>query len=285
MNGPSSEDGPSLFGSSSAGTDGRPAPRALSLLALGGCLLAGFALIGATGTLMIALLGPTPLLLALPFLFGPLALAGGVLGFVGRRRAGRARAPRAPSSEETGALHRDPAQVGANEAAAPRTGRTLGLVAVVFAAITLFGVLPVAISLGYPRFRAFQLESREQQALDFMTQIRMGAMSHQHEGRDGRFPAGDTGFVPAAQPTSGRYPYDAALWKQEPWTSLDFAPSAAHFHQYRYHSIENGRGFVVQARGDLDGDGRLATYTLTVRVEPDGQVIREGPVRDPDDAR
>jgi hypothetical protein len=232
---------------------------AWSLLALGGALLAAFALVLSTATLALSLLDPVPILMVFPFLLGPLAVVGGVLAGLGRRRARRA----------GGRLR----------------GARLGGAGVLAAAATALGILPAATLLGLPGFRAFQLESRERQALHFLSQMRMGATAYWRRAGRRAFPPGDTGWTPEAPPTSRRYPLDSEVWRERPWTRLDFSPSVAHFHQLRYRALEGGRGFVVAARGDLDGDGVLATHTSTVRVGPDGRLVHEGPTRVPPEAR
>lgn len=230
----------------------------LSWLALGGFLLSIFAFVCATTVLVLSIIAPTPILLLLTFLFGPIAAMGVGLGWVGRRRA-----------RKHGCR-----------------GRALGALAIAGGGATLLVVLPLAATMGVPGFRKYQLEVREQQAYDFLSQIRMGAISHRYQSGARVFPAGDSGWVPTEPPTAQRYPYAAALWTEEPWASLDFRPSAAHFHQYRYRSLDDGRGFEASARGDIDGDGRMATYTLMVRVKRDGRIEEDQkPVRVPDDTR
>lgn len=231
--------------------------RRVSSLAVGGLALAIFALLMSASTLVLSRIAPGPLLLLWPFLFAPLALAGGAMGFVGARRV--ARAP-------------DRLQ-----------GRGIGRAAIAVAVLTLAGVIPAAVGLGVPEFRRFQMKSRKQQALHFLSRIRIGAMSFRHDSGDRRFPLVATDWVPAGSPSPRRYPYDATLWGREPWASLDFAPSAAHFHQYRYRPFDEGRGFVAQARGDLDGDGVFATLTSTVWFRTDGQVVQTGPTQNPSD--
>lgn len=231
----------------------------LSLAAVGGVGLAGFAVFAGLGLWALSVAAPNPMFLVLPVILFPMAVAGGVLSGVGLRAA-----------------RREPDRW---------RGRRWGQTGLGLGAAAALVILPGTIATGLPRFRAYQLESREQQALHVLSRIRMGAMSHRHEGRGRRFPLGSTGWTPAAAPTSKRYPHRPELWADEPWTSLDFVPSAAHFHQYRYRAGEDGQSFVVQARGDLDGDGRLATYTATVVVLADGRVDARGPVRSPEDER
>ncbi|MEO1230203.1 MAG: hypothetical protein AAFZ18_14975 [Myxococcota bacterium] len=233
----------------------------LSRLALGGLLLGAFATLGAAGLLVVSRLSPNPLFLILPALFIPMGGAAAAMGWLGARRS-----------------------VGGDGAARMR-GRGLGMAGVGLGLLAGLVIAPVTIASGFPAFRRYQLESREQQALHFISQLRMGAMSHRHENGGTSFPRGDSGWIPEAAPTPRRYPYRAELWTTEPWSSLDFRPSAAHFHQYRYRDLRDGAGFVVAARGDLDGDGQWATYTATVVVREDGRVQTLGPTRSPPDAR
>ena len=225
-------------------------------LALGALVLSSLGFLVASGSLAVYAASESPLILVFPFLSAPLSLGGGILGLVLLRR-GSARGP----------------------------GRRIAWGAALVSASTLFGILPATVGVGLPGFRTHQLASREQQAFHFLSRLRMGAVSYRHEQGSKRFLEADSGWTPTPLPSSVRYPYDPAIWAREPWVSLDFAPTAAHFHQYRYRGLPDGSGFVVAARGDLDGDGEMVTYTSTVHYAPDGGLRQDGPDRQPPHAR
>lgn len=161
----------------------------------------------------------------------------------------------------------------------------LGRAATVITLIHLLVMLPVGGRFGFQKFKAYRLEQRNEQGLYLLSQLRMQALSLRHELPSRRFLDIDTGWAPSARPTHQRYTFDARLWIASPWEPLDFIPSTAHFHQFRYRALEHGQGFVVQARGDIDGDGQLVTHTSTVWLRSNGQIESEGPVAWPADAR
>lgn len=217
-----------------------------SALALGGALMGAFALVVSGGLFGLSVIAPSPFVLLWPVLMFPFAVAAAVMGFVGRRRA----------------------------LAEGIAGARAGVIALVLAGVTLVGVLPLALGSGIPRFRAFQLENRENEAKHNLSRIRMGAVSARLNSSTLGFPQGDSGWTPARPPSTERYRIGEGDWSDEPWASLDFTPSTAHFFQYRYRALGPGQGVVLLARGDLDGDGEMVTFTST--LSPDGTLV--GPV-------
>ena len=221
-----------------------------SLLAVGGVALAVLSLVGASGILILYLLAPAPILLVLELLFALLAPVGSALG-------------------------------AAVAARGPGPNRRWGWLAVGLASAVWLGVVPAAVALGLPRFRAFQLESRQRQAAHNLSRLQVNARSVFRDR--GAFPAGDSGWVPGGPPATDRFDVDPATWDRPPWRELEFTPAAAHFHQYRYRRLADGSGFVLSARADLDEDGRVATTTSTTRVDGRGRMSTTGPDRRPDD--
>lgn len=219
-------------------------------LSIGGAMASGLALLGAAALLGLYLASPSPILLVLEGLFALVGLAGGGLAL-------------------WGALRGAPA------------GRRVGWLGVGLAAVIWLGVVPAAVVLGLPRFRAFQLRSRQAQAHHNLDRLRMGALSYRHG--HGSFPGGDSGWVPEGPAEGSRYPVRVGTWAGDPWEALDFVPAAAHFHQYRVRALPDRSGLELSARGDLDGDGRPAVTTVVVREGPDGEVETVGPTRHPED--
>ena len=68
-----------------------------------------------------------------------------------------------------------------------------------------------------------------------------------------------------AQPNQ-KFPANAAAFAGEPWATLGFGVSDPHYYQYRLR--RNDGGFVVEARGDLDCDGKFSRFARAVK--PDG---------------
>ena len=56
------------------------------------------------------------------------------------------------------------------------------------------------------------------------------------------------------------------------WAALGFAPSDPLYYSYEYTPDADGRGFVVRARGDLDGDGILSLFEIRGNVDSAGDV-------------
>ncbi len=85
------------------------------------------------------------------------------------------------------------------------------------------------------------------------------------------FPAGRTGWTPAKtcckQPGS-KCAVNAKTWKAAPWSKLHFSISDPHLYQYRYRARGKGKNssVVLEARGDLDCDGKFSSYKLVGRV-------------------
>lgn len=214
-------------------------PQKAGPLAWGGLLLSGFGLFGAAAVLLIYLAAPNAVLLVMEALFALMALAGGVIGGLGIARGGRS--------------------------------RPVGAATVAATAAVWLGVVPATVHFGLPRFRAFQMDSREAQALHNLDRLKMGAISHHH--MDGTWPKGDTGWVPEAPLSDRRYTVVTSHWQGPPWTDFDFVPAAAHFHQYRVLALPSGQGVDIMARGDLDGDGAFAITTLRVETDSNGRIV------------
>jgi hypothetical protein len=79
----------------------------------------------------------------------------------------------------------------------------------------------------------------------------------------------DSDWTPAGsacgQP-NGKLAADPAAWQREPWTTLGFGVTDARYYQYRVQRAADG--FIVEARGDLDCDGKFSNYRRLVK--PDG---------------
>jgi hypothetical protein len=65
---------------------------------------------------------------------------------------------------------------------------------------------------------------------------------------------------------NGKFPANAAAFAGEPWATIGFGVSDPHYYQYRVK--RDAGGFVVEARGDLDCDGKFSRFARAVK--PDG---------------
>jgi hypothetical protein len=88
------------------------------------------------------------------------------------------------------------------------------------------------------------------------------------------FPA-STDWTPAkgccGQPGDRCVP-DAAAWAAATWKALGFSVDEGHLYQYRVQSTGKGpkAKLVVEARGDLDCDGKFSSYKREVTVDGQG---------------
>jgi prepilin-type N-terminal cleavage/methylation domain-containing protein len=89
-----------------------------------------------------------------------------------------------------------------------------------------------------------------------------------------KYPQGTAGVLPAADGTAcaqtGKKFAPTTAWASDPvWLDLDFHIEEAAYFSYHYESTTSGVATAL-AVGDLDCDGKLATYTLELTV-PAGQ--------------
>lgn len=160
----------------------------------------------------------------------------------------------------------------------PLLGAILGIVAVVrhppdrrgrglaIAAIPVgFGVLILVQGLlgaiSIPAFVRYQKLTKVSEAKESLAQLRRSAASL--VGELGRFPVGETAWAPSTpcceQPGKRCAP-GAAEWAQEPWRTLGFRMRDRHRFQYRY--VSDGQSLRLEARADLDCNGRYSSYRV-----------------------
>jgi type IV pilus assembly protein PilA len=71
--------------------------------------------------------------------------------------------------------------------------------------------------------------------------------------------------VPATVPRGTKYQSTAADWKA--WAPLRFTMDVPQNYQYEVRAAKGGETAEIIARGDLDGDGKIATFTLDVQLD------------------
>jgi hypothetical protein len=100
------------------------------------------------------------------------------------------------------------------------------------------------------------------------------------------FPASSTRSVPPSldDVKAKRYQSAAADWASTPWHELQFSIPQPQFYAYSY--VSEGAGATAKAtgiaKGDLDGDGNAATYSITIAPDPQfraqvGAIVKEDP--------
>lgn len=84
--------------------------------------------------------------------------------------------------------------------------------------------------------------------------------------------AGPSGIsTPTGAPCNNGNPFytrDSARWETQPWKSLKFTLTKAHYFQYQYLADGTGKAsvFTVWARANLDCDATESTYTLRANI-------------------
>lgn len=137
----------------------------------------------------------------------------------------------------------------------------------------------------------YQRKTMTVEATEGLDKIKAGARAYfqaDHYGDTGnllprRFPAGKTDWVPATpcckQPDNKCQP-DPAAWSKPPWSELHFALSDPHRYQWRYSAEgENVKAtFTLEARGDLDCNGKYSSYKLLGEVSEELEIVFKGPI-------
>jgi hypothetical protein len=86
----------------------------------------------------------------------------------------------------------------------------------------------------------------------------------------------DSDWTPATsacgQPND-RYAADPKAFAGEPWATLGFGVSEPHYYQYRLRRA--GDGFVAEARGDLDCDGKFSHFARSIAPDGVGELTSE----------
>ncbi|MFT3692065.1 MAG: hypothetical protein QM831_02910 [Kofleriaceae bacterium] len=87
-----------------------------------------------------------------------------------------------------------------------------------------------------------------------------------------KFPAGTAAATPAGKCCDGpdhKCAVDAAAFAKDPvWQALEFSVDEPSRYQYSYTGTDTA--FTAMAVGDLDCDGKMATYVMTGTLGPDG---------------
>jgi hypothetical protein len=141
--------------------------------------------------------------------------------------------------------------------------------------------LGMAASLAIPSFTKYLNQAKTMEAQFNLGRLREGVIAYygEHHTRDGRrfaFPP-STGWTPAAaccgQP-GDRCAADVGAYSGATWQALHFGLSESHHYQYRFSS--EGRGerarFTVEARGDLDCDGRWSHFQIRGSIARGGEL-------------
>ena len=146
--------------------------------------------------------------------------------------------------------------------------------------------LGAAASLAISGVHKYLVESKKAEALNNINQIaqdivmdweREPLVATAHAPRRAKklrsFPA-----VPRTVPRGVTYASSPDDWK--PWDPIKFSIDAPQHYQYEVRAAPDGQTADVIAHGDLNGDGKTSTFTLSVRVDKQtkGLVISPVPI-------
>jgi hypothetical protein len=80
-------------------------------------------------------------------------------------------------------------------------------------------------------------------------------------------PAGPTPQPACCEQDGGTCKADASLWTAAGWRELQFSVDGAFRYTYQYVPDPSGQSAILRATGDLDCDGELALYELTLTIK------------------
>lgn len=159
-------------------------------------------------------------------------------------------------------------------------------------------IIGIVAAVAIPAFMRFVRKSRTAEAPINIKSIVTGAVAwfnDEHSDKTGaplskHFPNENSPFsvvgtsttTPGVLPcitsssAGALYKRNAARWSVEPWRSLKFAITKAHYYRYTFAStgVDSNAKFTVTAQGDLDCDTNLSDYKQTAEVSSTGEVQR-----------
>jgi type IV pilus assembly protein PilA len=134
-------------------------------------------------------------------------------------------------------------------------------------AIVAIPVLGVVSALAIYGVRRYLVSAKNVEAKNTVGAIARGAAAAFE--RDGKL-CESAGPVPAKVPSGAKYQSSPSDWTA--FSCLRFSMTMPQYYQYSYTPTSNG--FVVTARGDLDGDGVFSEITQRATVT-NGRVVVE----------
>jgi len=135
-------------------------------------------------------------------------------------------------------------------------------------------MLGVMSAIAIPAFQKYVLRTKTVEATVNTRKLADAAASLASGKKKPAWPK-STQWTPAAvccgQPGDKCAP-NAAQWKTPTWSALNFSVDEPHYYQYRVTSEGQGKKVqvVVEARGDLDCDGKFSTFRRTVTLDAQG---------------
>ena len=158
--------------------------------------------------------------------------------------------------------------IGLGRAGRVRKGRGLAIAGLVLGILSL--VIPIA-AVAIPAFSDYMRKSKTTEAQLHLQKI--AKLAKRYYGETSELPTGTSAMLPAggaspgccgATPSNKCAPDPSAFAADPVWSKLDFRIDEPTYYRFQYSS--NASGATVIAVGDVDCDGRAATYTLTISV-------------------
>ncbi|MGC4122558.1 MAG: hypothetical protein QM765_49885 [Myxococcales bacterium] len=143
-----------------------------------------------------------------------------------------------------------------------------GLSWVVVLAIIAAGSVPclgILAAIAIPNFIKFQLRSKASEAVINLSAIRTAEVAYQ--GEHERYVA--AGPVPAQVPGKMKQEFVA----DDGFKALGWSPEGRVYYQYEV-KVTGPKSVVVTARGDIDGDGKVAEYSVEISDGQPGSIQR-----------
>ena len=145
---------------------------------------------------------------------------------------------------------------------------------------TLVPMIGIAAAVAVPAFTKYLRRAKTVEATVNLRRILDGATAY----AVARGPIGPKFTFPASTPWTpargccgqrdNKCAPDPAAFSAPTWKALNFSVDEPHYYQYRVTSQGKGKNatLTVEARGDLDCNGKAATFRRTLKVFPDSSV-------------
>jgi type II secretory pathway pseudopilin PulG len=140
------------------------------------------------------------------------------------------------------------------------------------------GVIGVMAAVAVPAFMKYNRRSKTIEATLNTRRLADAAYNYALSHKGQRFPA-STPWTPAraccGSPGDKCVP-DAKAWSAPTWKALEFAIDEPHYYQYRVTREGSGNKskLTVEARGDLDCDGKPSSFKRSVSLDPQGNPVQ-----------
>jgi hypothetical protein len=123
----------------------------------------------------------------------------------------------------------------------------------------------VLAAIAIPAFMKYTKKAKNTEARAMLG--RMALQARQHLLEHARLPGPSSAMTPPAGSccaSGDKCSPDPTLWEMEPWLSLRFSVDDPHHYSYQYELAPDGKSARVRAVGDLDCDGVMSTFEMSI---------------------